>query len=144
MTQWRGFYIKGNLVKVDEEDWPLVESRSWGLNVSSGTHKYIRSNDGAFLLHRLIMKAPENLTVDHINGDTLDNRKENLRLCSIGDNKRAASKRASGVHFDKRKLMWRAEVKRHGLRRQGRYHKNYDDAKAERDELLQKLIEEVG
>lgn len=37
-------------------------------------------------LHRWIMKAPANKHVDHVNGDTLDNRRENLRLVSPSQN----------------------------------------------------------
>jgi hypothetical protein len=39
-------------------------------------------------LHRVIMNCPENLVVDHINGDCLDNRKENLRICTQAENTR--------------------------------------------------------
>ena len=39
-------------------------------------------------MHRLILDAPKYLMVDHKNGDKLDNRKENLRLCTHADNMR--------------------------------------------------------
>jgi len=37
-------------------------------------------------LHRLIINAPKGMHADHINGNTLDNRKENLRLCTCAQN----------------------------------------------------------
>lgn len=33
-------------------------------------------------IHRQIMNAPDDMTVDHINGDKLDNRRSNLRICT--------------------------------------------------------------
>jgi hypothetical protein len=39
-------------------------------------------------MHRLILNAPKGADVDHINGNGLDNRRENLRICSRAENLR--------------------------------------------------------
>jgi len=39
-------------------------------------------------MHREIINAPADLQVDHINGNGLDNRRENLRLCTNAENAR--------------------------------------------------------
>lgn len=84
-----------------------------------GTHttkngQHIRKS---FLMHRDIMGNPINKVVDHINGDTLDNRCENLRICNQTQNnanQRGAKKNSKsgvkGVYWHKGAKKWCAEV----------------------------------
>ena len=37
-------------------------------------------------LHQFIMNAPKGMCTDHINGDPLDNRRQNLRVCTQSEN----------------------------------------------------------
>ena len=69
-------------------------------------------------LHRWIMQPKKGEYVDHVNHDTLDNRRKNLRICSNASNLRNAthirpnnSSGKTGVWFDKKGSKWVAEIK---------------------------------
>lgn len=76
----------GELIIVDNEDFGALSKILW--YKSSGTSEYIYAfNENFGSLHRYILKAPDYLDVDHINGNTLDNRRKNLRLATKQENK---------------------------------------------------------
>lgn len=78
---------QGFKAKIDDEDFELVSAYKWSAHYHSyweavahvGGNKYIK-------MHRLIMNAPDGLDVDHVNGDTLNNQKKNLRLATRSQN----------------------------------------------------------
>ena len=51
-----------------------------------GQFLYVRIKPTKQYLHRFVMNPPKNKVVDHINRDTLDNRRSNLRICTIQQN----------------------------------------------------------
>ena len=98
--------------EIDEIDAPAVERHRW-----SATRRrqklYVRGIvDGQdTLLHRFLMSPSANECVDHIDGDTLNNCRSNLRICSKAQNTLYAFDsgvydrfRKDGVHTVKRKL----------------------------------------
>ena len=101
-------------VLIDDEDYPKVSKYIWhimALGYINGSVKNKR-----FYLHRFIMNAPSNKVVDHINGNKLDNRKCNLRLCSIRDNvlnckiSKNNKSGTSGVSFRKDRGKYRSYI----------------------------------
>ena len=81
-----GKKANGKSVKVDDDDYNKYNHLVWHL---SDTGYAVRRNNGETIrLHRLIMNCPEGMVVDHLNGNTLDNRKCNLRICTQLENTR--------------------------------------------------------
>ncbi|MBW8001156.1 MAG: hypothetical protein FVQ80_03940 [Planctomycetes bacterium] len=67
-------------------------------------------------MHREIKNAPEHLVVDHIDHDGLNNRKENLRLCTYAQNAKnikSCAKKSSiykGVYWHKGTKKWAVQI----------------------------------
>ena len=75
---------------VDDEDYEkVVEAigkRKWYVHDNGSTKDYAMSGCRRQSIHRVVMDNPKGMCVDHINGDTLDNRKQNLRICTKAQN----------------------------------------------------------
>lgn len=81
---------------IDAEDFERVISSKWAAHRArqKGERWYVKKTlhigklGTTLYLHRFILGAVKGQTIDHINGDALDNRKCNLRFCSMADNNR--------------------------------------------------------
>ena len=68
-------------------------------------------------LHRIIMNCPDDKMVDHINMNKLDNRRENLRICSHQQNQYNTTKYSNnksgfkGVSFNKKRQKFEAQIR---------------------------------
>lgn len=76
----------------------------------------------------MILEPPAGMLIDHINRDSLDNRRSNLRICTRSENVvNSDAKKTSkylGVHYAKREKMWVATI------RIGRYETEHDAKEA--------------
>lgn len=85
-------------IKIDTEDLEAVAKYNWRLQEHHTKKRfYVMSqiNGKSTQLHRYITNCPTDLVVDHINRDSLDNRKSNLRCCTILENNNNRSKYAN-------------------------------------------------
>lgn len=74
---------------VDKEDVNIVTQYTWNVLRNGYIHAKTRGgrlNSENIYLHRLITGAEKSESVDHINGDKSDNRRSNLRICSLSQN----------------------------------------------------------
>lgn len=87
---------RGLYAVVDAADHDTLAAFKWYAHHRSGKRYYAarrlklstdRRRD-LVLMHRVIAGAPPHLMTDHINGDTLDNRRQNLRACTPQENVR--------------------------------------------------------
>jgi len=106
---------------VDDSDYDELSRRKWhyckgyalrSVNVSVGKEKKVS-------MHSIIMGKITGLEIDHINGNSLDNRRENLRHVTKRQNQQnQMSPRGTsiykGVHWDKYHSKWRARIKLNG------------------------------
>lgn len=91
---------KGLFTIVDEADFQRVSGQKWNARWSGADWPYAVSSVFArgpnckVLLHRLIADSEPDMLVDHINTITLDNRRSNLRICTLAQNNSNKKKRS--------------------------------------------------
>lgn len=109
---------KNKKIIVDDADFDFLNQWKWffhseGYAVRDKMENYRKKS---ILMHRFIMNPSKGLIVDHINGNRLDNRKENLRLCTHRQNQMNRIKRKigqsnyKGVTWSNEKKKWLTRV----------------------------------
>lgn|SRR5512133_4011155 len=110
---------------IDDSDFDTVSQFSWCAMWKPNPKAFYafrgyRRHDGkkrTMYMHRFIVDAPPGLVVDHINHNTLDNRRSNLRICSTAENIRnqklhahASTSGFKGVSFSRAIRKWRSSI----------------------------------
>ena len=117
---------KGYEAIVDDADYEWLSRFSWCMHKNS-KHSYairagIQTKAGRrhIFMHREIVNCPRGLIVDHINHNSLDNRKANLRICNKASNEANKKKRTSltsskykGVKWRKKQCCWLSVIQHH-------------------------------
>lgn len=109
-------------ILLDDEDYKKIEKDFNNLNwtITKNRNKFYvqkRVNGKNIYLHRYIMNCPKGKYVDHKNHNTLDNRKQNLRITNNADNLRNGEIRVNnktgvkGVYFDNKRNKYVANIK---------------------------------
>lgn len=81
----------GKSTLVDDENFDMLNAHKW--HASKSGHKFYAQSKiwngekwKTTMMHRLIMQTPSGFETDHINGDGLDNRRDNLRVATRAQN----------------------------------------------------------
>lgn len=109
---------------IDDCDYDELSKHKWYPQIN-GHRKYAINGEG-ILMHRLILNAPSGLEVDHIDGNGLNNTRQNLRLCTRSQNQFNKEKnkgkrdkctsRYKGVHWQKSMNKWEVLITKEGDR----------------------------
>lgn len=121
--------------KVDDEDFVWLSKYRW--HYDRGYAARTIHDKGIEYMHRMINKTPKGLSTDHVNGDRLDNRKNNLRSCTQTLNNANSKLRRSntsgykGVVWHKKDTKWQAQLTKHNkLHYLGQFTDKIEAAKA--------------
>ena len=97
---------RGEITFVDKKDFEKFGKYKWYLGSRGYVTRSIAKRDNLgkwprrIFLHREILNSPKGYLSDHINGNKLDNRRINLRICTARQNcynRKIASNNASGI-----------------------------------------------
>ena len=142
---------QGQFAKVDAEDFDWLMQWKWNASWDSRLHNFYACRNGKRIgprsldkrepqirMHRVVLRVVVDcrFPVDHINHDTLDNRKSNLRLAGVDQNQMNARRRRDntsgfkGVSWVERDNAWVARISCKGKRIPLGYYKTPEDAYA--------------
>ena len=107
---------KGRVTIVDDDVFDELSKHKWCFSGKYAKRAVSTPKIKTVLMHRVIMNTPEGMETDHINCDKLDNRRENLRICTRAENKRNTGKLPNntsgykGVSWSKAKNKWEVVI----------------------------------
>lgn len=116
----------GEMAEISDEDAELVLAHRWSVKRTPKSESLFYAQTNVMTpagyrplyMHHLVMgKPPRGMVCDHINGNGIDNRRENLRIISQSHNLINAAKFRSGVtskykgvSWDKKSRKWAVNI----------------------------------
>lgn len=110
---------QGKFALIDRADWPLVAHRTWCAKQGKAGNWYAISGcspksrgTGRKYMHKMILQTEDR--VDHIDGNGLNNRRNNLRITTLAQNNRNRRPQngatLKGAYWHKKKKLWHARI----------------------------------
>lgn len=88
-------YMK-HIALIDDDDYDLISAYNWFVLIKKHTTYVLTKlgNGHAISMHRLICNFPDNMVIDHKDGNGLNNQRSNLRICTTQQNQMNKKKRS--------------------------------------------------
>jgi hypothetical protein len=133
---------QGKVALIDDLDFVKINQHKWFFD-----HGYAKRNKNIYM-HREIMNTPEGMDTDHVNGDGLDNRRDNLRICTHNENVRnckiGKNNKVGYKCIEKRGLKWRAYIVVNGIKNHLGYFNDSSAAASAYDTAAKKYFGEFA
>ena len=135
----------------DVEDHPFVKTKTWYPDRHSTTrdHVYVADSTGK-QLHQYLLKTPKGFETDHIDLNTLNNRRSNLRICTHQQNQCNQPEQANntsgvtGVSYYPPRQKYRARIKASQHDIHLGYFYTFEEAVQARNEGIKLMFGEFG
>jgi hypothetical protein len=110
---------RGYFAIVDDQDYEELSKHKWHANIKSNNRVYPIRYDAKLkrvAMHKDVLNHFDGSDVDHINGNTLDNRLCNLRICTRSQNTQNANKKSNntsgykGVSWHSHTKKWQVQL----------------------------------
>ena len=131
---------QGKVALVDDSDFEYLNQFKWHVNKQGNTYYVIRYKRTLLKkrvyesMHRLIMKPDKGFVIDHLDGNGLNNQRNNIRICTVSQNSMNRNKTVKnksgfkGVIWWERNSTWKAEIRLNKKKIYLGYYENIIDA----------------